>query len=114
MAELTQWVLESIRTHGPLSVVIGVLIESVVVPLPSPLIIMGAGAILISPELSWAGALSPMVTRIVLPGSLAATAGAFIGYGIGFWGGRPVIERLERVLGFGWTDVEAMEARLQR
>ena len=114
MAELTHWVLESIRAHGSLSVMLGVLIESVIVPIPSPLIIMGAGAILIRPELSWTQALSPILLQIVLPGSLAATGGAFVGYAIGFWGGRTAIERFQRFFGFGWADVQAMEARLRR
>ena len=39
--------MESMRAHGQLSVFIGVMIEQIIVPIPSPLIIMGAGAILI-------------------------------------------------------------------
>ena len=48
ISEITQWIMELMRTHGQLSVFIGVMIEQIIVPIPSPLIIMGAGAILIS------------------------------------------------------------------
>jgi len=43
ISEITQWIMESMRTHGQLAVFIGVMIEQIIVPIPSPLIIMGAG-----------------------------------------------------------------------
>jgi membrane protein DedA with SNARE-associated domain len=105
--------MESIRTYGPWSVFVGVIIESVIVPIPSPLIIMGAGFVLISPELGFLDALMPILLLIVLPGSVASTLGAYIGYGIGYLGGKPIVERWQRFLGFTWNDVEAMERRFQ-
>jgi membrane protein DedA with SNARE-associated domain len=105
--------MESIRTYGPWSVFVGVIIESVIVPIPSPLIIMGAGFVLISPELRFLDALMPILLLIVLPGSVASTLGAYIGYGIGYFGGKPLVERWQRFLGFTWSDVEAMERRFQ-
>jgi membrane protein DedA with SNARE-associated domain len=105
--------MESIRTYGPWSVFVGVIIESVIVPIPSPLIIMGAGFVLISPDLGFMDALMPILLSIVLPGSVASTLGAYIGYGIGYFGGKPLVERWRRFLGFTWSDVEAMERRFQ-
>jgi membrane protein DedA with SNARE-associated domain len=105
--------MESIRTYGPWSVFVGVIIESVIVPIPSPLIIMGAGFVLISPDLGFMDALVPILLSIVLPGSVASTLGAYIGYGIGYFGGKPLVERWRRFLGFTWSDVEAMERRFQ-
>ncbi len=105
--------MDSIRAYGPWSVVVGVIIESVIVPIPSPLIIMGAGFILINAELKFLEALPPILLQIVLPGSLASTLGAYIGYGIGYWGGKPLVERWQGFLGFSWPDVKAMERRFQ-
>ena len=68
IAEITQWIMELMRAHGQLSVFIGVMIEQIVVPIPSPLIIMGAGAILILPELSIPDAFLQILWIIVLPG----------------------------------------------
>ena len=111
MAEILNWIMDSIRTYGPWSVFIGVIIESVIVPIPSPLVIMGAGFILVTPGISSIDAVVPVLLLIVLPGSVASTLGAYIGYGIGFWGGRPLIERWHRFLGFGWDEVSVMEQR---
>jgi len=113
LTEILNWIMDSIRAYGPWSVVVGVIIESVIVPIPSPLIIMGAGFILINAELKFLEALPPILLQIVLPGSIASTLGAYIGYGIGYWGGKPLVERWQGFLGFSWQDVEAMERRFQ-
>jgi membrane protein DedA with SNARE-associated domain len=105
--------MESIRSYGPWSVFIGVIIESVIVPIPSPIIIMGAGFVLISADLKFMEALTPIILQIVLPGSIASTVGAYIGYGIGYFGGKPMIDRWKGFLGFSWSDVEAMERRFK-
>ena len=113
MTEILNWIMDSIRAYGPWSVFIGVIIESVIVPIPSPLIIMGAGFVLISPELSFFQAFLPIVLQIVLPGAIASTVGAYIGYAIGYFGGKPMVDRWEKFLGFSWKDVEALERRFQ-
>jgi membrane protein DedA with SNARE-associated domain len=113
VAEILNWIMDSIRAYGPWSVFVGVIIESVIVPIPSPLIIMGAGFVLIDPALSFLQALAPISLQIVLPGSIASTLGAYIGYGIGYFGGKPMVDRWQRFLGFSWDDVEAMERRFQ-
>ena len=105
--------MDSIRAYGPWSVFIGVIIESVIVPIPSPLIIMGAGFVLISPELSFFHALLPILLQIVLPGAIASTLGAYIGYAIGYFGGKPMVDRWQKFLGFSWKDVETLERRFQ-
>jgi membrane protein DedA with SNARE-associated domain len=105
--------MESIRAHGGWSVFVGVIIESVIVPIPSPLIIMGAGFVLISPDLAFIQALPPIILQIVLPGAIASTLGAYIGYAIGYYGGKPLVDRWEKFLGFSWHDVEILERRFQ-
>ena len=85
MTEILNWIQATIRAYGPWSVFAGVIIESVIVPIPSPLIIMGAGFILISADLKVFEALTPILVQIVLPGAIASTLGAYIGYAIGYY-----------------------------
>ncbi len=113
MADILNWIMDSIRAYGAWSVFAGVIIESVIVPIPSPLIIMGAGFLLISAELHFVQALAPIFLQIVLPGAIASTLGAYIGYAIGYYGGKPLVDRWERFLGFSWQDVESLERRFQ-
>lgn len=113
IGEATRWIMGLLATHGAAAVFIGVIIESIIVPIPSPLIIMGAGAIIIQPGLSWSAAFGPILLKIVLPGAVASTLGAFFAYGIAYWGGKPMIDRFGGFLGFDWDDILAMERRLQ-
>jgi membrane protein DedA with SNARE-associated domain len=105
--------MEMMRTHGQLSVFIGVMIEQIIVPIPSPLIVMGAGAILILPGLSIPNAFLHILWIIVLPGAIASTLGSYIGYMISFYGGRALVVRLERFLDVDWGQVERLEKRFE-
>jgi len=113
ISEITQWIMELMRTHGQLSVFIGVMIEQIIVPIPSPLIVMGAGAILILPELSIPNAFLQILWVIVLPGSIASTLGSYIGYMISFYGGKALVVRFQRFLDVDWDQIEKWEKRFQ-
>jgi membrane protein DedA with SNARE-associated domain len=105
--------MELMRAHGQLAVFIGVMIEQIIVPIPSPLIIMGAGAILILPDLSIPNAFLQILWVIVLPGSIASTMGSYIGYIISFYGGKALVVRLQRFLDVDWDQIERLERRFQ-
>jgi len=76
---LADKILEIIRNFGDLGVFIGMALESSIVPIPSEVIIVGAGAIGI-----------PIVS-IVIFGSLGSTVGAMVGYLLGRYGAMPII-----------------------
>jgi membrane protein DedA with SNARE-associated domain len=89
------------------------MIEQIIVPIPSPLIIMGAGAILIPPGISIPNAFLQILWVIVLPGSIASTLGSYIGYMISFYGGKALVVRLQRFLDVDWDQIERLEKRFQ-
>jgi membrane protein DedA with SNARE-associated domain len=105
--------MESMRAHGQLAVFIGVMIEQIIVPIPSPVIIMGAGAILVAPEISIPNAFLQILWIIVLPGTFASTLGSFIGYTISYYGGKVVVVRFQRFLGVDWDEIGNLEKRFQ-
>jgi membrane protein DedA with SNARE-associated domain len=113
ISEMTQWIMELMRAHGQFSVFIGVMIEQIIVPIPSPLIIMGAGAILIPAELSIPNAFLQILWIIVLPGSIASTLGSYIGYLISLYGGKALVVRLQRFLDVDWQEIENLEKRFK-
>ena len=113
ISEITQWIMESMRAHGQLSVFVGVMIEQIIVPIPSPLIIMGAGAILISPDLSIPNAFIQILWIIVLPGAIASTLGSYIGYMISYYGGKALVIRFQRFLDVDWEEIAHLEKRFQ-
>ncbi len=105
--------MELMRSYGQLSVFIGVMIEQIIVPIPSPLIIMGAGALLIPPELAIPKAFLQILWIIVLPGTIASTLGSYIGYLISYYGGKALVVRFQRFLGADWNQIENLEKRFR-
>lgn len=112
--ELTTWILETIKAHGVLGVIIGVALESIIVPIPSPVVVMAAGAVLVEPGISVMAALPTIIFIITIPAVLTALLGSYIPYGVAYWGGKPLIEHTERYVGLSWKDVEKVRKKVFR
>lgn len=68
---------------------LGILIESAGIPFPGEALLLAAAA--------WAAARHHSIVLVVFFGFLGATAGADLGYWLGYRGGRPFVERFGRV-----------------
>lgn len=111
-AELTQMLLEAIKTHGILAVIIGVAIETVIIPLPSPIIIMAAGYLLI-PQGSLVIAILNSLWIAVVAG-LAQTIGSFLLFFPGYYIGKPFIEKYEKYHGVSWNEIQQFQKKFGR
>ena len=74
-----------VDTLGYPSAGLGILIESAGVPFPGEALLLAAAA--------WAAARHHSIVLVILFAFLGATAGADIGYVLGYRGGRPFVER---------------------
>jgi membrane protein DedA with SNARE-associated domain len=92
---------------GYLGVALWVAIESVIIPIPSELVLPFAGFLV-----GQGTAIEPLtgqpwnVILVTLFGTVGATLGALVAYAIGMFGGRPVIERWGRYLGITPEDLD--------
>ena len=92
---------------GYLGVALWVAIESVIIPIPSELVLPFAGFLV-----GQGTAIEPLtgqpwnVVLVTIFGTLGATLGALIAYAIGWYGGRPIIERWGRYLGITPDDLD--------
>jgi len=112
LSDLTNLILEGIKNHGILAVIIGVAIETIIVPLPSPLIVMAAGYILIQPGSFFSIFLNALWISLVA--GLAQTIGSYLLFYIGYYGGRPVIEKYEKYHGVSWTDIKNFQKKFSK
>ena len=76
-------------TLGYPSAGLGILVESSGVPFPGEALLLAAAA--------WAAIRHHSLVLVILFGFLGATAGADIGYALGYRGGRPFVERFGHV-----------------
>ena len=111
---LITWTFALIQTYGPYSVFLAVLMEEILLPIPAPLVIMGAAFILVPANLAFWDAMREIFFLIVIPASIASTIGSFFTYGIGYYGGRPFIIRFRRFLGISWIEIEKMEEKFEK
>jgi membrane protein DedA with SNARE-associated domain len=92
---------------GYLGVALWVAIESVIIPIPSELVLPFAGFLV-----GQGSAIEPLTGQpwnlalVTVAGTIGATVGAVIAYAIGYWGGRPVLERWGRYLGITAADLD--------
>jgi len=114
LSGLVVWVLSFIYAYGAFSVFIVVILEELLLPVPSPLVIMGASFILIPSDIAFWDAASRIFFTIVIPASIASTIGSFFAYGIGYFGGRKLVMKFHKFLRISWATVEAQEKKLEK
>lgn len=100
--------VELIRQHGVLAVVLAALIEEILVPIPSPIVPMAAGAILVTATDPVAAFLQ-IVLLISIPASVASVISSYFVYSITYYGGKPAVEKYGKYLDFTWEELEGLE-----
>lgn len=100
---------------GYLGVALWVAIESVVIPIPSELVLPFAGFLAADPT-----SIEPLtggrwnLVILVVFATIGSVAGALIAYAIGAWAGRPVLVRWGRYLRFTEEDLERTDGFFAR
>ncbi|MFB6145031.1 MAG: DedA family protein [Candidatus Nanohaloarchaea archaeon] len=103
-----QQILALIAQHGVIAVMAGMVIEEVIVPIPSPVIPMAAGFMLINAT-TIPAALVQVLFMIALPASIASVVSSYFVYGIAYFGGKPVLEKYGRYIDVSWEEVRHLE-----
>jgi membrane protein DedA with SNARE-associated domain len=103
-----------ISEYGAWGVFVATLIEEIIAPVPSPIVPLAGGFFLLSAGLSFAEVVVRSVLLIALPVSIGISLGSAVVYALGFFGGKPVIEKSGKWTGIKWRDIEEAEARLSR
>ncbi len=113
-AEIILYLESILLAYGPLGVFLGSIIEEIIAPIPSTLIIMGTSFIMLK-----GAAISPesffnLFINIALPASLGVTIGSLFVYAITYFAGKPFLVRWGKYLGLSWKDVEKAQAKFDK
>ncbi len=101
-------IVQLIQQHGVIAVMVAAIVEEIVVPIPSPVVPMAAGFLLVeSTELL--PALFEILVFVALPASLASVVSSYFVYSIAFYGGKPIIENYGRYLDLSWGELQRFE-----
>lgn len=103
---------ELIRQWGAWGVFWAGLVEEIVAPIPSFAVSMVSGYLLI-PDSARGFQLASMIFFIVaLPLTLGISLGSLVIYGLGYFFGKPAVEKFGKFLGFSWRQLEVAEEKI--
>lgn len=106
---LIQHIEVLLYTYGVLGVFVAALIEEMVAPIPSTLIVFTAGLVM-TKELVGMSAVIALLLKVVLPASVGMTLGSLFPYYIARIGEKVVIERFGKYLRIDWSTIEKIQA----
>ncbi|QKQ98446.1 hypothetical protein GKQ38_02885 [Candidatus Nanohaloarchaea archaeon] len=104
-----QLLFELIQQHGVLAVMLGMVIEEVFVPIPSPIIPMAAGFLLIEAA-TVPAAVVKVLFIIAIPASIASVLSSYFVFGAAYYGGPPIIKKYGKYLDVKWEEVQHLES----
>jgi membrane protein DedA with SNARE-associated domain len=97
---------------GVLGVFFGALAEEFFYIIPSSIVQLSAGAILLG-KISFSWVLVGKAMLIIgIPAAVGVTIGSLPYYALGYFGGKPAIEKWGKWLGINWQQVEELDAKL--
>jgi membrane protein DedA with SNARE-associated domain len=104
---------------GYVGVALAVALETIVAPIPSEIILPMAGW-KVSQSAADPSVLEPLtglpwnIPMAVAFATVGSLLGALVGYAIGAWGGRPLLDRYGRYVGIGAEDLDRADAWFER
>ncbi|MDO5836842.1 MAG: VTT domain-containing protein, partial [Methanobacterium sp.] len=102
-----------IISHGAWAVFTGSILEQIITPIPSSLVVLGSSFIIMKGTALAVGSLEMMFLNITLPAALGVTLGSLLYYGICYKIGTPFVERAGKYLGVSVEDLENVEKRIK-
>lgn len=106
---MIEFLTQLFARYGTAGVFLIAMIEEIIVPIPSALVMMSAGFFLLGTRAFSAGALFELFTRAALPIAAGVTVGSMIVYGLAYRFGRLLVERWGRYLTVTPADMQKME-----
>ncbi len=97
--------------YGALGVFLASLIEEMVAPIPSSVVIMTSSFLIMNDPLITIESLSKLFFIVALPAAMGVSLGSLIIYGITYMAGRPFVCRWGKYLGLSWQDIQDLDKR---
>lgn len=105
--------LESILiSHGFFGVFFSFIVAQVIAPIPTELLTMATGFLFLGNSLSL-DFFSTLIFSIGIPASLGTTIGSLFVYYIGYFLGKPFIEKWGKFFGLSWKQVEKIQVKFK-
>ena len=101
----------AILPWGALGVFVASVIEEVLAPIPSAVIMTLSGVLFVTGPVS-VKAILALIFKVAIPAALGVTLGSYVVYFVARFGGKIVIEKWGKYIGLYWTDIEKLQNHL--
>lgn len=103
-----QYIEPILQTYGVFGMFLATLIEEIIAPIPSTLVVFTGGLLLLQ-GLEGSEVVTTVIFKIMLPASLGMTIGSLFPYYLARLGEKVAIDRFGKYLGVNWGMVEKMQ-----
>ncbi len=100
--------------NGALGVFLGSILEQIIAPIPSSIVVLGSSFIIMKGTSLSSWAIETLILNISIPAAAGVTLGSLIYYGLSYKIGTPFIERAGKYLGVSVDDVKGVEKRVKQ
>lgn len=99
--------------YGAIGVFLGSIIEEIIAPIPSTIIILGSSFFILEGQSIGLNSILNLIFNVSLPAALGMTIGSFFIYGLCYYIGKPFITKWGKYLTIRWEDIEKTDEKFQ-
>ncbi len=99
--------------YGAIGVFFGCIIEEIIAPIPSTIIILGSSFFILEGQTIGLNSITNLILNISIPAALGMTIGSLFIYGLCYYIGKPFINKWGKYLAIRWEDIEKTDEKLQ-
>lgn len=108
---LVHFLQTNVLPWGAAGVFAASVVEEVIAPIPSALVMTMSGFLLVTGSVS-IKAISALIFKVAIPAALGVTLGSYVIYYAAKFGGKFLIERWGKYLGLRWSDIKKLQGKL--
>ncbi|MCK9150505.1 DedA family protein [Methanobacterium alcaliphilum] len=114
ISELITFAGNIIIEYGALGVFLASILEEVVAPIPSSVVVLSSSFFLMNNHTLTLASLERLFLMVALPAAIGVTLGSLFSYGITYFAGKPFVDSWGKYLGLSWKDVEKLDKRFDK
>lgn len=112
LESLTILINSFFMTYGALGVFVGTVIEEIIAPIPSTLIILGSSFFILNGLPITLESIGKLLISIALPVGLGMTIGSSVIYILCYYIGKPFVTKWGKYLGLNWEDIDKFNKKI--
>ena len=113
-SSITSSLLPLLQQYGATGVFLGSIVEEIIAPIPSTMVILFGGFLLVPESATIAQAAGTVMLKVMIPASIGMSIGSLFPYYVAKLGERVAVDRFGKLLQVDWATVEKVQAYFEK